>query len=203
LANVPIGFQHWLNYTTDLSHLVFTSPLDIINTLAASQAKKLVNSPASKQLTIAHYSNTNLTPHPYATLLLSELDNFNTGETVPGYPNFCRRVSVSNGNAQVIPFSGITPGGRIFDMYVGPVNILNNAQPAFLTKKAKCYWLNTGLNKKVFEGQMAVVQYPLFPSPWPKLTIVFGKKSVYINTSDNYDNAPGSFTCIEIIEFGQ
>jgi hypothetical protein len=102
-CTTPISFQNHVYFWGDAIPL---NPLDIMGWLITKQAQKAVDNPAAMELSSFHAlssTTTHVYPHPYRNILLNDFSNnvgLNTSvESLRGYPQYCRRVGVSDGSS--------------------------------------------------------------------------------------------------------
>ncbi|MFL5754064.1 MAG: T9SS type A sorting domain-containing protein [Bacteroidia bacterium] len=104
-ANVPLGLQHFFAFQKETAHVLPSLPLylnwlkvsvDWINLIVANLSYDYNNNPGANELTRYMASSGN-GQHPDRTNLLNTFASipYNTSN---GYPEFCRRVGVSQGS---------------------------------------------------------------------------------------------------------
>ena len=102
-ANVPLGFSYLLDYQKNPLNLVPSlNPLhlaaDLINSLMANFAYDFSNNPTANQLNL-YMASQNGGTHPYRTTLLNDFASIPLN-TQNGYPQFCRKVGISQGSSK-------------------------------------------------------------------------------------------------------
>lgn len=105
-ANVPLGLQYSILFQSNPSYIAPAVPIglglakqsaDIINQFAANLTKGAVFNPTTDEL-IAFNAQNNNQPMPARASLYSYIANIPNNSS--GYPDFCRRVGVSQGSGK-------------------------------------------------------------------------------------------------------
>lgn len=98
---IPIGFQHFLAFQANPAHLMPVQPqlnADFINHIAASLSTFFNCSPLAREITKYHVLGLFNGSCPERTAMLLRFATI-PGNNSNGYPEFCRRVGVSQGSS--------------------------------------------------------------------------------------------------------
>lgn len=199
-ANIPLGLQHSVKYLEEhqgnwwqntpwmggFNCDNLESPL--AGHLSVYALHYILNAPLSKQLLKYFHTQTNGNlvgqgEHPDRLNYLSKhvLFNHNKNEHVPGYPSFCRRVSISNG-ASTSSISGSFSNHYPYPNLEGHV-FFQQTNPL---RSWKASMLQPGVN--------SVFEYKKRPFPFSNWIV---EMSAYTNNPWIIDNAPGGTTFLE------
>lgn len=186
-SNVPLGFQHGMDF---LHNTPAVDVMDIAGKFVAGLTLNIMNTPTSFQLTNPHHLNSlgSFNPHPDRAQLLSDLAALTPGITNPvlaGYPQYCRRVGVSQGSSVGQTTYDISAGQQFLNIHRNIVPILPISYYRFLD----C-WFTDGnpytplvrreRGVRFFWGAIVVQYIPPYLQ-----NMNFGNEKLY-------DNSPGS-----------
>ncbi len=172
-ANLPLGLQYFLDYQSSGYHLFpsFFDPLlsdaDILNCVAANMALGYNNSQLSREV-LRCMASANNGMDPARTNLLSTFANI-SGNHLNGYPEFCRRIGVSNGSSIGTQIPHTKPA--LFETRLKLLDASFNTTswgsgacsrnytwylPSSEKKTAAFHWgsINHNINEDIFEGSI-------------------------------------------------
>jgi hypothetical protein len=186
-ANIPLGLQHFLQVCTtqaEIAILISTLGIWSIDDLLSST----LNSKYSKQILYYHHKSTN-TRGKQAKPSQDYIDFFNSlNNQNGGYPTKLKKVAISNGS-RTAQSQGFAPAQQLLawdfpsDYFGTTLRISSNVKAL----------PDIGQSCKIMEANVEA-RFPIIPlivySPWFK---VFGK-TVEVNNTPPYDNAPGGNT---------
>lgn len=191
-ANVPLGFQHLLDYQSSSGHLLpplwTLNPLanmaDMVNLTAANIADGFNNSPTAREVNKYTSAFPVTAPTPERQGLLNALAAI-PGNNSNGYPEFCRRVGVGQGSGKGtnIPHSY----NYIFDAELGinagsgtAVSIPSTCGGSYTWympgtgKRTTARWWNSS-NSNVFDGYTFLdSRFTIFPMTCVKMPWYLG-----------------------------
>lgn len=186
-ANTPLGFQHLVDY---LCKDIANTPLEIVEIMLANLTRKQFSNATAKELSVWHYQatdNANMAKeHPDRTSLVS-LQN------LVGYPQFCRKVGISQGNGNGLKYTGINAPAPMF-------SIRANVEAGFMPflsigyfKQYHAYYtpLAAGYANLVDRKKGILVSY-LNYSTYINLVSAYNNRHIYFTNSKPYDECPGS-----------
>lgn len=188
-ANIPIGLQHLLRFQSDgfytipsLNSLKLSA--DLINNLVASLAYGSIDSDNANEILAYNASVSGGYPHPLRNNLLSQLASIPLNSS-NGYPEFCRRIAVSQGSG--VGFDVPHTSDKIFDSYLG-TNLSGTAvsfphgcggtytwvAPSCYKSTTARYW-SANNNQNVFDGVVHLdASFTWYPLTCIKLPNILG-----------------------------
>lgn len=187
-SNVPIGFQHGLHHwcTTEAVDVG-----DILGQLTSRLALNMINSPTSLQLTNPHHTATSgqvMNMTQARITLLNNLAALTPGITDPvikGYPQYCRRVGVSQGSSVGSTTFGISAGQKFLEIY----RTSPPALPISYYRSVDCWFQNAASGSPVMRREVGV---KLFYGAWVIEGISVNDQNFIINNENMLDNCPAS-----------
>lgn len=195
-SNVPIGFQHGLQYWCS------TEPVDggdVAGTLTSLLALNMINSPTSRQLTNPHHLATSgqiMNMLPARTQLLNDLASLTptiTDPVIKGYPQYCRRVGVSQGSSVGSTTANISAGQKFLHIY----RTSSGALPVTYYRSVDCWFQNGASGSPVMRRERGMKLF------WGAIVIegisVLDQNFI-INNENMLDNSPGSMLA-PIVEY--
>ncbi|MBU0507791.1 hypothetical protein KKH27_02995 [bacterium] len=153
-ANIPLGIQYWVDFFAGES-------------ADAELLRDALNSPAARQLLLAHFTDPPTSvaqPDPLYTAFLSELAGLGN------YPATPRLVAVANGSG-TMQNSGFNPGDQL---------ILYEYRSFLVDVTGNVWALNNAQSQLIFDGEIDLI--------WP---LPDERMSVTVQPTWPWDNAPG------------
>ena len=202
-ANVPIGFQHQLNYLAynDFNPVVEIQP--IITTL--------LQSPASRQLLVDHFEShldsgslvdfdSNLTlaePHPFRTQFETNINGLVTG----GFPQNTRNVAIINGSGIGSSYFAIGNSGTVV---TNGFTIVDTAIPVTIPGPFGNILINVEIDINMTPAAGTSDQVSRFFAPLAP-PILPNVESIAISSTTNFDGvdaAPGGLFDLSVLTSG-
>jgi len=227
-ANVPLGLQYLLDYQRKLGHIlpwiyipgiipihyIVLTMADMVNLVVANLAYKYNNNPTANEISL-HMASAGGGKHNDRINLEHLLANI-PGNTTNGYPEYCRRVGVSQGSS--IGIKAPHNNTKILDSKLSWFGSFQKSSCKgdwtwhipHIEKNTTAHWWSSNNSNNLFDGgitldgQVTIIPricIKLFGGCWcigpfnAGTYIVIAEKHVArpnVSTSRDYDDAPAS-----------